>query len=100
MEAKQESFAGAFFGRLREQSFTILVMVGIVTYQHLMWEKDRQEYKAVVQAHQAKYEQLVSEERQRLMERERYLMLQRDQFIDLLKEQAAWNRARDRTERK
>ncbi len=92
-----ETFASTFFGRLKEQSFTILVMVCIVTYQHLMWEKDREEYKAVVQAHQAKYEQLVTEERQRLLAREQYLMQQRDQFIDHLKEQVAWTRAAGRS---
>jgi hypothetical protein len=84
---------GVFFGKLKEQSFTIMLMVGIVYYQHAAWQNDKQEMMKEIHAKEALIFDLYNQERTRLLEREKALREQRDEFIAVLKEQAAWNRA-------
>ena len=92
------SAADTFLGKLKEQSFTILIMVGVLYYQHSMWSADREQFIARINALQGRIDTVMERERDRTIEREKYLMSQRDQFIDSLKEQATWRRAQKVTE--
>ena len=86
---RPETAAGSFLAKLREQSFSILVMVAVVYYQHTLWQADRARIELDLQRKGAQVDAMVEAERTRLVEREKYLITQRDQFIDMLKEQAA-----------
>jgi hypothetical protein len=83
-----------FLSKLKEQSFSILVMVAVVYYQHTLWQADRARLELDLQRKGAQVDAMVEAERGRLVEREKYLIGQRDQFIDMLKEQAAICRMR------
>jgi hypothetical protein len=78
-----------FLGKLKEQSFSILVMVAVVYYQHTLWQADRARLEPDLTRKDSTLTAVVEAERTRLVEREKYLIGQRDQFIDMLKEQAA-----------
>jgi hypothetical protein len=97
---RPETAAGSFLAKLREQSFSILVMVAVVYYQHTLWQADRArlELELDLQRKGAQVDAMVEAERTRLVEREKYLITQRDQFIDMLKEQAAVCRLKARVE--
>jgi hypothetical protein len=87
-----------FLGKLKEQSFSILVMVAVVYYQHTLWQADRSRLELDLQRKGAQVDAMVEAERGRLVEREKYLITQRDAFIDMLKEQAAVCRLKARVE--
>lgn len=95
---RPETAAGSFVAKLREQSFTILVMVAVVYYQHTLWQADRARLELDLQRKGAQVDAMVEAERTRLVEREKYLITQRDAFIDMLKEQAAVCRLKARVE--
>jgi exosome complex RNA-binding protein Rrp4 len=75
-------FADTFLSKLKEQSFTIIVMVGVIWYQgRLMeervayWQKSYEENKAYI-------EQSTKEDREELLERIKYLQDQRDKYVE------------------
>lgn len=79
---QQPSFVGSFFSKLKEQSFTIILLVGIMYYQNTLFMSQLEEYKKVVDEKEKVILQMTNEERQRLLEREKYLVNQRDKFIE------------------
>lgn len=81
MSKDPESFTGTFFNKLKEQSFTIILLVGIMYYQNTLFMSQLEEYKKVVDEKEKIILQMTNDERQRLLEREKYLVNQRDQFI-------------------
>jgi low affinity Fe/Cu permease len=93
-EIKQpsSSFSDTFLSKLKEQSFTIIILVGIMYYQNTLFTSQMNEYKKAIDAKEQLILKLTDEERQRLIEREKYLISQRDQFIDMLKEETALSR--------
>ena len=77
----------AFLSKLKEQSFTIIILVGIMYYQNSLFTSQMQEYKEMIKEKERLILKLTEEERIRLMDREKYLMQQRDGFIeDIMKE--------------
>ena len=74
-------FADTFLSKLKEQSFTIIVMVGIIWYQGMMeervsyWQKLYEEKEAYI-------EQTTKEDREDLLERIKYLQDQRDKYVE------------------
>ena len=87
--APVETPASSFLSKLKEQSFSILVMVAVVYYQHTLWQADRAALQLELTRRMSQVDAMLEAERGRLVEREKYLMTQRDAFIDMLKEQAA-----------
>lgn len=71
--------------KLKEQSFTILILVGIMYYQNSLFTSQMNEYKQMIKAKEDLILKLTEEERQRLIDRENYLIEQRDIFINDLK---------------
>jgi hypothetical protein len=71
--------------KLKEQSFTILILVGIMYYQNTLFTTQMNEYKGMIKSKEELILNLTEGERQRLLEREKYLMNQRDEFIKDLK---------------
>jgi len=72
--------------KLKEQSFTILILVGIMYYQNTLFTSQMNEYKQMIKSKEELILKLTEEERQRLIDREKYLISQRDEFIKELKE--------------
>jgi 5,10-methylenetetrahydrofolate reductase len=81
------NYAETFMSKLKEQSFTILILVGIMYYQNTLFTTQMNEYKDMIKSKEELILKLTEGERQRLLEREKYLMNQRDEFIKELKTQ-------------
>jgi len=79
------NYAETFMNKLKEQSFTILILVGIMYYQNTLFTTQMNEYKGMIKSKEELILNLTEGERQRLLEREKYLMNQRDEFIKDLK---------------
>lgn len=82
---KPTNYADTFLSKLKEQSFTIILLVGIMYYQNTLFTGQMNEYKSMIKAKEDLILKLTEEERQRLIEREKYLISQRDEFITDLK---------------
>lgn len=82
-------FAGVFFDKLKEQSFTIMLMCGMLYYQHTLWMNEKDALTKEVDQKEERILQLVEREHTHTLEREKLLQQQRDQFIESIKEQAA-----------
>jgi hypothetical protein len=75
-------FADTFLSKLKEQSFVILVMLGIIYYQHRLmeervafWQKQYEEQKLYIQTTN-------EEDKQILLDRVKYLQDQRDKYVE------------------
>lgn len=75
----------SFLTKLKEQSFTILILVGVMYYQNIIFTQQMTEYKQMINQKEDLILRLTDEERNRLLEREKYLLSQRDEFIQDLK---------------
>lgn len=80
------NFTDTFFSKLKEQSFTIIILVGVMLYQNWLFTNQMSEYKNIINEKEQLVLKLTDDERQRLIEREKYLIGQRDGFIEELKE--------------
>ena len=81
-------FGDTFLSKLKEQSFTIIILVGIMWYQNNLFTTQMREYRQLIDEKEKLVLKLTEEERQRLIEREKYLMNQRDEFLEDLKARA------------
>jgi len=80
--SNSSGFAEVFFGKLKEQSFTIILMVGILIYQNKVFNDQLTRYEKLVDEKQQYIDKLVEEQRQRSVLREQYLIQQRDAYVD------------------
>ena len=87
-----QRIADTFIGKLKEQSFTIILLVGIMYYQNMLFTQQMNEYKKMIQQKEELILKLTEEERERLVEREKYLIEQRDGFIQDLREEISRRR--------
>jgi hypothetical protein len=75
-------FADTFLSKLKEQSFVILLMLGVIYYQHRMME----ERVAFWQVQYEEKDQLIDktnkEDKEVLLERIKYLQEQRDLYVE------------------
>jgi len=75
-------FADTFLSKLKEQSFTIIVMVGIIWYQGKMMEERVGYWQKLYEEKEAYIEQTTKEDREDLLERIKYLQDQRDKYVE------------------
>ena len=80
------TISSTFLDKLKEQSFTIILMIGGLYYQNQMFQQQLERYDANVKEKQEYIDKIVDAERERMIAREQYLMQQRDEFITMLKE--------------
>ena len=85
-KGSNNNFVDTFLSKLKEQSFTIIILVGIMYYQNVLFTNQMNEYKKMIQDKEQLILKLTDDERSRLIDREKYLISQRDGFIDELKE--------------
>jgi len=85
MEQKSNNYGDVFLNKLKEQSFTIVLLIGIMYYQNSIFTSQMDEYKLMIKSKEDLILKLTDDERQRLIDREKYLIEQRDQFIEMIK---------------
>ena len=83
-EQQNNSVTDTFFTKLKEQSFTIILLVGILYYQNNNFNNQINEYKKMVDEKEALVLKLTDDERTRLLERTKYLQEQRDKYVEEL----------------
>jgi hypothetical protein len=81
-ENKGGNITDTFFNKLKEQSFTIILLVGILYYQNVNFKSQIEEYKKMIDEKETLVLKLTEDERLRLLEREKYLREQRDKFVE------------------
>jgi hypothetical protein len=86
MSDNTSGFGETFLSKLKEQSFTIILLVGIMYYQNTIFTNQMNEYKKMINDKETILLKLTDDERNRLLEREKYLMGQRDEFVKDLKD--------------
>jgi len=75
-------FADTFLSKLKEQSFTIIVMVGIIWYQGKMMEERVAYWQKLYEDQKAYIEQTVKEDKAIMLNRINYLQDQRDKYVE------------------
>lgn len=82
-------FADVFLSKLKEQSFVIILMIGVIYYQHKLMEERVGFWQKQYEDKEAYIEQTVASDKQIMLDRIKYLQDQRDQYaqdaIDELK---------------
>ena len=73
-----------FFSKLKEQSFTIVLLVAILYYQNAVFTNQLSEYKKLIDEKEVLVLKLTDGERERLLERCTYLVEQRDKYVEQL----------------
>lgn len=81
---KEGSIGETFFEKLKEQSFTIILLVGILYYQNMNFKSQLEEYKKMIDEKETLILKLTDDERARMLERNQYLMEQRDKYVEEL----------------
>jgi len=86
VEEQQQDIKSTFLGKLKEQSFTIILMIAGLYYQNQIFQQQLDRYDLIVTQKQEYINKIVDAERDRMIEREKYLIGQRDQFVEILKQ--------------
>jgi hypothetical protein len=81
---KEGSMGETFFEKLKEQSFTIILLVAILYYQNMNFKNQLEEYKKMITDKETLILKLTDDERARMIERNQYLMEQRDKYVEEL----------------
>ena len=84
MENKESvgGFMDTFLSKLKEQSFTIIVMVGIIWYQGRMMKERVAYWQKLYEEKEAYIEQTSKNDREDMLERIKYLQDQRDKYVE------------------
>ena len=78
----QNGFMDVFFSKLKEQSFTILIMVGVIWYQGKMMEERVAYWQKLYEEKESFIETTTKEDKTILLERLKYLQDQRDKYVE------------------
>ena len=71
-----------FLSKLKEQSFTILVMVAVIYYQHRLMEERVAYWQKQYQDQKVYTEKTIQEDRKNMLDRIEYLQNQRDMYVE------------------
>ena len=75
-------FADTFFSKLKEQSFTIVLMIGIIWYQSRMMEERVAYWQKLYEEKEAFIQQTTKDDKEELLDRIKYLQEQRDKYVE------------------
>ena len=78
----QNGFMDVFFSKLKEQSFTILIMVGVIWYQGRMMEERVAYWQKLYEEKESYIQTTTKEDKTILLERLKYLQDQRDKYVE------------------
>jgi hypothetical protein len=85
MEKKENithGFTDTFVSKLKEQSFTILIMVGVIYYQHRLMEERVAYWQTQYQDQQIYIEKTIQDDKAIMLDRIQYLQDQRDKYVE------------------
>jgi hypothetical protein len=71
-----------FFTKLKEQSFTIVLMIGIIWYQGRMMEERVAYWQKLYEEQKAYIQETDKEDKQIMLDRIKYLQDQRDKYVE------------------
>ena len=77
-----KGFMDTFLSKLKEQSFTIILMVGVIWYQGVMMEERVAYWQKLYEEKEAYIEQTVKDDKAVMLSRIEYLQEQRDKYIE------------------
>lgn len=77
-----KGFTDTFFSKLKEQSFTIILMVGVIWYQGVMMEERVAYWQKLYEEKEAYIEQTVKDDKAVMLSRIEYLQEQRDKYVE------------------
>jgi hypothetical protein len=75
-------FADVFLSKLKEQSFVILLMLGVIYYQHRLMEERVNFWQNQYEEQQQYIKKTAQEDRLTMLERIKYLQDQRDYYVN------------------
>ena len=75
-------FTYTFLAKLKEQSFTIVLMVGIIWYQGKLMEERVNYWQKLYEDQKAYMEQTIKDDKQIMLDRIEYLQQQRDKYAE------------------
>ena len=75
-------FTDVFLSKLKEQSFTIVLMIGVIWYQGKMMEERVAYWQKLYEDQKAYIEQTVKEDKAIMLNRINYLQDQRDKYVE------------------
>jgi hypothetical protein len=86
MEEKPSSaiggFTEVFLSKLKEQSFTIILMLGVIYFQNKMFRERIARHESIEAKQELIIDRLNEEEKSQSLEREKYLVEQRDFYVE------------------
>jgi hypothetical protein len=81
-ETPANGFTDVFLSKLKEQSFTIVLMIGVIWYQGRMMEERVAYWQKLYEEQKAYIEQTAKEDKAIMLDRIKYLEEQRDKYTD------------------
>ena len=75
-------FADTFLSKLKEQSFVIILMLGVIYYQHRLMEERVNYWQTLYEEKELYITETAKDDKQILLDRIKYLQDQRDRFVD------------------
>ena len=75
-------FADTFLSKLKEQSFVIILMLGVIYYQHRLMEERVNYWQKLYEEKELYITETAKDDKQILLDRIKYLQDQRDRFVD------------------
>jgi hypothetical protein len=75
-------FADTFLSKLKEQSFVILLMLGVIYYQHRMMEERVAFWQVQYEEKDLLIDKTTKEDKEVLLQRINYLQEQRDKYVE------------------
>ena len=75
-------FADTFLSKLKEQSFVIILMLGVIYYQHRLMEERVNYWQKLYEEQKAYIQETTKEDRNDMEEKIKYLQDQRDKYVE------------------
>ena len=75
-------FADTFLSKLKEQSFVIILMLGVIYYQHRMMEERVSFWQKQYEEKDQLIDKTTKEDKEILLQRINYLQDQRDKYVE------------------
>ena len=77
-----QGFTDVFLNKLKEQSFTIVIMIAVIWYQGRLMEERVAYWQKLYEEQKAYIEQTAKEDRDDMEEKIKYLQDQRDKYVE------------------
>jgi hypothetical protein len=82
VQTPMNGFADVFLSKLKEQSFTIVIMIGVIWYQARFMEERVAYWQKLYEEQKAYIEQTTKEDKADMLDRINYLQNQRDKYVE------------------